>query len=193
MKKIIALFVCILALSGCSTVKNEEVEKQENVQPIQSAPSPKQDVAQNDAAKSQDWKSYQNKQLGISFQYPSKIGTAWENKYKEDLFALKFLDAQGQPNGIELAPANYEKLRTCEDILSNGFNDGDRMPKDCVTLNIDNHTVVVFTYVAGGRSNSFTNASKSAQFQTNKGVWEFSTMNEGLYSDFMEIIKTLKF
>lgn len=167
MKKFLLLTLCLLTLSSCNAQQN---------------------------GANADWATYQNQELGISFQYPIKLGTPWENLYKDtELVALKFLDTNGAPADIDLSSANYKTLRTCEDILAKGFNDGDRMPKNCETLNIDNHQIIILTYETGGRSNGFTNASKSAQFQTKQGVWELAAANENLYENLVKMIKTLRY
>jgi len=178
-------------LSGCTLWKNEKAPKEENTtQPVSQS-------EQNSKAKPTEGANlltYQNEELGISFQYPASLGKALENKYKEtELFALKFLDDKGNPAGLDLGGSDYETLRTCNDILSKGFADEDRMPSDCETLTIDNHSVIILTYTQGGMSNSYTNASKEAHFQTKKGVWAFSATDKDLYDDLMSIVKTLKY
>lgn len=167
MKKIIVLIAIISILSGCSFGGNE---KAKNVQ------------------------TYQNTKLGISFQYPETLGKVWENNYKKtELFALKFLDEKDNPVALDLAEAGYETLRTCNDILTKGFANGDRMPSDCETLNIDNHSVIILTYIQKGMSNSTTNAEKEAHFQTKKGIWAFSATDRNLYDDLLHIAKTIRY
>ena len=191
MKKIVIMVALITILSGCNLWENKKAQNEENpTQPV----SQSEQNSKEKSAEDTSLQTYQSDELGISFQYPASLGKAWENNYKEtELFALKFLDNKDNSAGLELSGADYETLRTCNDILSKGFADGDKMPSDCETTTVDNHSVIILTYVQGGRSNSYTNASKEAQFQTKKGVWAFLATDKDLYDDLMGIVKTLKY
>lgn len=146
-----------------------------------------------ESAKNLDSVTYQSKDLGISFEYPAKFGTPFENRDAAgELLSINFSNDKNKSENIQIGTSNKKTLRTCEDILKNGFNDGDLRPANCETLNINNQKAIMLTYVTGGMSNSSTTASKSIQFQTKQGLAYISTMNQNLYEDLENIAKSIK-
>jgi|GEM_PF-2528896 len=160
--------------------------------------------------------TYKNDDLGFSFEYSSDLGKVWENKSKGDgeVVGVTFINpdsvttngsldeihSYSAPKGgsLVLSSGLYgslsaKTLRACDDILKNGFNDGDLMPSNCENLTVDNHSMRVVTFVAGGLSNSSHGSWKEVMFETKKGVWTFSSNQEDMYAELLKIVKTIKF
>lgn len=186
MKKFVVISALSLVLVGCNFLENGNNQRNEGF--VQTIPQSEQSSIQK-VGENMNWQTYQNSNLGILFRYPGTLGKAWENNNYTETVSLKFMDDKGNPADLELTGADYGTLRTCDDILSKGFNGGDRMPSECETLIVDNHTVVLLTF---GQSR-FGISSKSAHFQTKKGVWEFSATNKNLYDVLIDIVRTLKY
>ena len=165
MKKLLLIPLLCLVLAGCTLGEDKKVESPEVLA------------------------KYESEELGISFEYPTTLGKPQENKYKDtELLSVNFSNDKGTTSTIGLGVADYDTLRTCEDILSKGFYDGDLRASDCETLTINNKTVVLMTF---GQS-QFGAPSKRADFETKKGIWSFGVTDEKFYDDFLKIIKTLK-
>ncbi len=139
--------------------------------------------------------TYNNTELGISFQYPTQWGNVWENKYKNtDSIAIKFKKENGEYiSNIQLSPDDLTEstqFRTCEDILKNGYNSGDKMAANCETLIVDDQTVNISLFKKDRYSSS---DSKQAQILTKKGVWFVTVTDESYYNNFTSLVESLKF
>lgn len=187
-----ALITAIVVGGGVYFWQNND--REEGIKVSQETVKTPETKKADDSIKNSDSVTYQSTDLGISFEYPSKFGTPFENRDAAGkLISINFSNDKNKSENIQIGTSTNEKtLRTCEDILKNGFNDGDLKPANCETLNINNQKAIMLTYVNGGMSNSSTTASKSIQFQTKQGLAYISTMNQNLYEDLENIAKSIK-
>lgn len=141
--------------------------------------------------------TYTNQDIGISFQYPQN-NKLFEHYYqKQLLFAVKLFDQNENLLDITLAPTNEDTLRTCEDILTNGFNGGDYTPSQCESIVVDSRPMRVLTFgrdeLPGEESHQLFLDSRHIQFQSQQGVLEFSTATKNLYDDLLILAKSVKY
>lgn len=142
-------------------------------------------IRQNNA----NWQTYNNFDLGVSFQYPSTLGKAVE--YKDVNGKLTVVRLQGKknlPGDLEFGPAEYNTLRTCNDVLANGFPGKEiTYPSKCETIsNSSNVTLEILEF-------QDPTGAKVIDFQTNNGVWSFGTQNKTQYDLVVSIAKTVKY
>jgi hypothetical protein len=138
----------------------------------------------------QEYSTYSNDEIGISFQYQTGIGEPQENRYKEqELLGVSFVNKSDASVPFGLSPSEYPSLRTCADYLTNGFYDGDLKPQNCSSLRVDNRDIVILTFTQGKTNGP----SKQIHLQTKKGVWNLSTENTALYTELEKIAQTIQF
>ncbi|MFZ5365326.1 MAG: hypothetical protein ACOZBH_04005 [Patescibacteria group bacterium] len=176
-------FLCLLILCFClvlAACANPNIDTSNDVENVNSMPA---------------LTNYENQELGIAFQYPAEWGEVVENKYKDTaLLTLKFKKNDEINNLIDFSSSkDIEEdmdFRSCDDILKNGYNSGDRIPLSCETFNIDGQNVTVSYFKQDRYSSSDV---KQAQIMTKKGVWFMSLYDMNGDSHFMNILNSMMF
>jgi len=197
MKKLATLAIISATLFGCTS--NPLLQGTSSI-PAKT-PRPTYSASQVMPSAENGINIYRNMDLGIAFEYPTSIGRLWENAPNEhELFAIKFLEQDGGPAALDVWPDESQTLRTCTDILANGFAGGDRTTSHCESMKVDNQPIIVVTFTAnadakaaGMESHSMGLDAKHVFFQTKKGVWNFVTTDPTQYDLVVTMAKSLKY
>ena len=129
-------------------------------------------------------KIYQNKDLGISFKYPSFFVIEEEKNNNGELNYLRLIDGKDYRHTIVFSSRGYDNLRTCDDITSNGFKSKEADFPKCALMSIDNNqSLQILSW----------GITKGVELQTKKGVWGFRCQYGDLNELLLNISKTIKF
>jgi hypothetical protein len=128
---------------------------------------------------------YHNEKLGIELSFPSEFLEPWENWYKDsELFAITFKKTDSE--SIQLTPE--ESLRSCDDVMKNGFYDGDLFPSSCESMSVDGNVATIVSFSQG-----YKNApSKEVYFALGERVWKLSTSEATLYDSLLDMARSAK-
>ena len=138
-------------------------------------------------AVNKDWLTYQNTELGISFQYPATLDKAVEQKDANGkLISVSLAGEAGLPGYIAFRTEEYETLRDCKDVLANGFPGKETDFPSCDVITIDNAPFQILDFQP-------PISVRSIHFQTKKGVWSFITGDKNLFAVVVNIAKTVKY
>ncbi len=128
---------------------------------------------------------YHNEKLGIELAFPSEFLDPLEHWYKGvELFAVTFKKTDSE--FIQLTPA--ESIRSCDDVMKNGFHDGELVAFSCEPTVIDGNAATIVTFKQG-----YQNAPwKEVNLVLNKRVWTLSTSEETLYDILLDMAHSAK-
>jgi hypothetical protein len=191
-KKMFLVAMGCIFIAGCTPSEDPDisyVSSQQRTPPVlpvsRSGGQPTQTTQVN-----ADWLTYQNEDLGISFQYPSTLGQAHEQTDANGkIRSVRLGSERISPEDMIFDQEDYDKLRSCEDVLAKGFQ-GKVVdyPSQCEMISTDNGTaqLIEFTVPTGAKV-------KVVHLPTKKGIWRFISGNENLSDTLIQIAKTVKY
>ena len=189
-KTIILLGICFL-FSGCTAPENKI--QIDNVPPPVASQSDNNPA--NSALANTGWQTFQNPELGISFQYPASLGQAQEFKDGNGKFDLFRLQRQNYlPADFEFFPAGIDKIRDCKDVLANGFpGKVISIPTKCEIIFVDNAPFQVLEYQDPNLDPPYTvDFTQVIDLETKNGIWSFLSKNKSLFNDVLNVAKSVK-
>lgn len=210
MKKTILIVLLIIVVAGVSGggvylwQKNKIKNDKKNQQQITELENKAQPSAQTNMA---TWLSYENKGVGVSFQYPPSyvLDKTYESKKIIHLYDVATYEGIQSGKIIEGAPViefmvfdnpnNFSVLEWAKDTNNSGtsnFNSTFNPSGEYKNVKVDGRDAILYSWMGMGSGDTVLVDSADSKYIFNFSV---SSMNsdDKIRSDFSEIINTIKF